>query len=132
MTPDAWIHCNDDGSFPGADGYPINDGDFVYVISPNCLSLLHNRVQQVDESHGGTYNLVFQTVHEELDMLPTQVINMHQDNPTINGLMKIKRIWRVRRQEALTMNLQQVEVTLALTYFCAADWTRWRDYHNHR
>ena len=30
------------------------------------------------------------------------------------------------------MIIHQVGVTLAHAYFCAADWTRWRDYHNHR
>ena len=132
MNPDAWIHCNDDGSFPGADGYPINDGDVVYVVSPNYLSFLHNRIQQVDEFHGGPYNSVFQTVQEEFDMPSTQFIIMRQDNPTIRRVTELQRVWRARRQVALTMCLQPLGVMLALKFFCAADWTRWRDYHNHR
>ena len=130
MIPDAWIHCNEDGSFPGADGYPVDDGDSVYVLSP--WPPLHHRMQRVDYFHGGPFNPVFQTVHAEIDMLSTEVINVHPDNPSIYGVTKLQRLWRARRQETSTMNIHQVGVTFARAYFCAADWTRWRDYHNHR
>ena len=66
-------HSNDDGMFPGADGYPIDDGDFVYVVSPIYRPFLEDRIQQVDEFHGGPAYPIFQTMDGELDMLSTQV-----------------------------------------------------------
>ena len=130
----ATTHCNEYGEFPGADGYPIDDGDFVYVVSPIYFHLLDSRVQQVDEFHGGRYNPIFQTRDDKFDMLSTQVISMYPHNPTIRRITKLQRMWRAIRLRRITkLRRQRLGIMMATKLFESQPmWTRWLDFHNRR
>ena len=65
-------------------------------------------------------------------MLSTQVINMNPQNPTIRRITKLQLMWKARYQAALTMQLQRLGIMMAINFFGAAEWTRWRDFRNHR
>ena len=124
---------NEDGSYPGADGYPVDDGNWIYAFHPWLP--INMRMQRIDYFHGGPFSPIFQTVDGELDMLSTMVINVHPENPTIRRVTMVQRLWRARLQRlwrTRLQNMRQVGILLSNAYFSIAEWTRWRDYHNHR